>query len=82
MTTTAKLVAMFEADRTDPDYFERFPMYKYVHSEAGGRPWWPPLEQVWQRQGKPMDYDDAAMVAEVWAILSDLHADYLAAVDQ
>ena len=77
MTDTAdRLVEMFEADRDDPGYLKRFAMYGFVHSEIGGKPWHPPAELVWQSQGAPQPYDDPEMVAEVWALLKDLHTDY------
>jgi len=76
MTTSQRLAAMFEADRNDPGWDRKFPAYSFVHSEIGAQPWHPPAEQVWLRQGTPEDYDDPERVAEVWQILTDLHADY------
>ena len=79
MTTSEKLAAIFEADRDAADYGERFPMYGFVHSEIGCKPWQPPAEDVWRTQGTPASYDDPQSVAEVWSLLSELHADYVAA---
>jgi len=73
----ARLHEMFEADRTAPDWDNRFPAYSYVHSEIGGKPWWPPLEEVWRMQGEPAPYDDPEHAREAWALLSDLFEDYM-----
>lgn len=79
MTTANKLKEMFKADRDSENYFQQFPAYEFVHAEIGAKPWHPPAEQVWQRQGKPTSWDDVTHTEECWSILCDLYGDYLAA---
>jgi hypothetical protein len=73
------LAAMFQADRDDPGFFDQFPLYGDTDDAIGGPPWWPPVSEVWQRQGQPHPYDDPDRVAEVWRRLQELYASWLAA---
>ncbi|MEX2125811.1 MAG: hypothetical protein WD795_18120 [Woeseia sp.] len=80
MTTTDKLVEMFEADRNARDWYERFPCYT-GDSELGAKLWWPPLSEVWAEQGDPGNapQHQRQSWAEAWELLQNLHADYLRA---
>jgi hypothetical protein len=85
MNAARRLAAMFEADRDDPDWFERFPAYQ-IHAEIGAKPWWPPLSQVWLHQGVPPGDDDGTASYRAWPaaweLLQGLYADYLSAKEQ
>lgn len=80
----AHFAAMFESDRKARDYRERFPSYKHDH-ETGARPWWPPLADVWRRQGEPPEDATRGRTAgdaswpEAWALLQEMRRQYLAA---
>jgi hypothetical protein len=83
MTIQRRLAEMFEADRacTPTVWFKKFPQYE-IDAELGARPWWPPLSEVWYRQGKwpPSDNTAASLCwPDAWAFLQRLHGDYLAA---
>jgi hypothetical protein len=77
-----RLAAMFEADRNMElsFWFKQFPAYEF-DAQAGARPWWPPLSEVWYHQGEPPPHDGTAGTAhwgEAWDLLQRLHADYQA----
>jgi hypothetical protein len=77
MTAEEFLRGLFESDRADRKYFKKHPPYD-GDALVGARPWWPPLSQVWQLQGKPPSWDVNPHWPEAWGLLSELHAQYRA----
>lgn len=82
MSAASELAAMFDADRsvTPAVWFKRFEMYS-IDAEIGLKPWHPPASEVWYNQGVP-GTDGAPChrhTGEVWAVLQDLHSQYMEA---
>ena len=77
---------MFEADRSMSEraWFEQFAMYEF-DSEAGAKPWFPPLSEVW-RHGETCPYDEqnaaTASWPEAWTLLQKHYSEYVDAKQQ
>mgnify|MGYP006951188821 CR=1 FL=1 len=72
---------MFATDRRmgEAKWDTQFPAYQF-DSEAGAKPWWPPLSHVWRAgEACPDPQDGTARAAawpEAWACLQRLHDEY------